>query len=114
MPLSSLSPLLPPDTAVLLVLLPVDFGQVPQTVDLTDTWIQKLQLRLGTSIRVLKIEAALHPAVVLSFNVASLPACVLVHRGVELSRQQGLPTEETYAISLLLQLQGCALESDKS
>ncbi|MCR5889514.1 thioredoxin [Hymenobacter sp. J193] len=103
--LSSISPLLPPDTAVLLVLLPVDFGRIPETVALTDEWIQALQLRLGASIRVLKIEAALHPAVVLSFGLSALPACVLVHQGIELARQEGLPTEETYAISLLIMLQ---------
>ncbi|MCB2377908.1 thioredoxin [Hymenobacter sp. BT635] len=113
MPFSSLFPPLSPDTAVLLVLLPADYGQVSQMVSLTDTWIQALQRRLGASIRVLKIEAAQHPAVVLSFGVASLPACVLLHHGIELGRQEGLPTEETYAISLLLKMQADARESEQ-
>ena len=101
MPLSSLSPVLPPDAAVLLVLLPIvprndDAGEARTTASL-----RTLQGRLGAAIRVLKIDEASHPAVVRSFGPPQLPACVLVRQGVELWRQQGLPEDESSVMTLL-------------
>ena len=84
-------PVLPPATAVLLVLLPpATVGEALPTAP-TSTAILALQRRLGPSIRVLKIDEASHPAVVQSFGTPALPACVLVRQGVELWRHQGLP-----------------------
>ena len=85
------------DAAVLLVLLP--HGPVPGP--LPNAAIRALQGRLGPAIRVLKIEEASHPAVVQSFGGPALPACVLVRRGVELWRQQGLPDDEASLSGLL-------------
>jgi hypothetical protein len=97
MPLSSLSP----DTAVLLVLLPrPPVGGAPPEAQ-TTAWIHRLQKQLGAAIRVLRIDEASHPAVVLSFHLPALPACVLVRLGVELWRQQGLPSDESFVPTLL-------------
>lgn len=101
MPLSSLSPALPPDTAVLLVLLPlVPAGEVAPAPQSTAS-LRALQGRLGPAIRVLKVDEASHPAVVKSFGTPKLPACVLVRHGVELWRQQGLPEDESSVTALL-------------
>jgi hypothetical protein len=48
------------------------------------------------------VDEASHPAVVRSFATPALPACVLVRRGVELWRQQGLPDNEA-SVALLLE-----------
>lgn len=109
MPLSLLLPTLPPDTAVLLVLLPAGFSPAPAATAPTDAWLQALQRRLGASIRVLKVEAAIHPLVVLSFGLGLLPACVLLHRGVELWRHEGLPEEENLVLILLGKVQSARL-----
>jgi hypothetical protein len=97
MPLSSFSP----DTTVLLVLLPLpSVGGAPHEAQ-TTAWIHQLQKQLGAAIRVLRIDEASHPLVVLSFHLPALPACVLVRRGVELWRQQGLPEGESFVPTLL-------------
>jgi hypothetical protein len=81
-----------PDTAVLLVLLPLPAGQ-------TST-LRHLQQHLGAAVRVLAIDEASHPAVVRSFGTPELPACVLMRQGVELWRQQGLPSPEALLATL--------------
>jgi hypothetical protein len=99
----SLSPpvLPPPDTAVLLVLLPLaHFGETDPNAHSTLS-IRALQSRLGPSIRVLQVDEASHPAVVRSFGTPELPACVLMRQGVELWRQHGLPEDEAVFNSLL-------------
>lgn len=83
--------------AVLLVLLPAArTGQLPTTAQLDD-----LQRQLGPAVRVLRIDEATHPAVVRSFAVTQLPACVLVREGIELWRQAGWPDNEALVASLL-------------
>jgi hypothetical protein len=99
----SLSPpvLPPPDTAVLLVLLPLGrFGETGPNA-LSTVSIRALQTRLGPNIRVLQVDEASHPAVVRSFGTPELPACVLMRQGVELWRQHGLPEDEAVFNSLL-------------
>ena len=98
MPLSTLSPLLPPDTAVLLVLVP-RCGVAGEAH--TNTLLRLLQGRLGAAIRVLKIDEDSHPAVVRSFGPPPLPACVLVRQGVELWRLHGLPEDDSIVSTLL-------------
>jgi len=100
MPLLVPPPVLP-DTAVLLVLLPV--GPLGQAADapLPSAALQTLQARLGSAVRVLKVDAATHPAVVRSFDLPTLPACVLMRQGVELWRQQGLPDDDAGIEALL-------------
>ncbi|OGX84018.1 hypothetical protein BEN49_11870 [Hymenobacter coccineus] len=63
-----------------------------------------LQQQLGSAVQVLSVDEATHPAVVRSFHAADLPAFVLVRRGVELWRQQGLPEDEAIAAQLLARL----------
>ncbi len=92
---------LSPETAVLLVLLPfVPTGEAPPET-LNHLAVHALQQRLGTAIRVLKIDEASHPAVICSFGTPQLPACVLVRQGVELWRQQGLPDDDAMVAALL-------------
>ncbi|MBX0293070.1 thioredoxin [Hymenobacter sp. HSC-4F20] len=100
MPVSSPA-LAPPNTAVLLVLLPLEAGAAPPT---TLAWLNALQQQLRPAIRVLKIDEASHPVVVRSFRAAELPACVLVRQGIELWRQHGLPVGEHWAPLLLSKL----------
>ncbi len=105
MPLSTLTPTSAPgpDAAVLLVLLPT-FGTAPPVRTATLTALQALQQQLGHAIRVLSVDEASHPAVVRSFQPAELPAFLLVRRGVELWRQQGLPEGELIVDQLLARL----------
>ena len=89
-----------PVPAVLLVLLPPAawVEALP-----TPTLLHILQRRLGPAIRVLQVDEATHPAVVHSFDMPALPACVLVRQGVELWRQQGLPDDES-SVAMLLEV----------
>ncbi|QIX62298.1 thioredoxin [Hymenobacter lutimineralis] len=99
MPFSPPSPALSSDTAVLLVLLaPASEAQQQTHVAAS---LRALQRRLGTAVRVMKIDEARHPTVVRSFGTPELPACVLVRQGVELWRQQGLPEDEASVTRLL-------------
>lgn len=86
------------EAATLLVLLSYE---EPARRAATDAWLRGLQARLGTTVRVLKLDEAGHAAVVHSFGPSALPACILVRHGVELWRQSGLPEEETFAALLL-------------
>jgi hypothetical protein len=91
------------DAAVLLVLLPM-VGTAPPVRTATLAAMKALQQRLGSVIRVLSVDDASHPAVVRSFQTADLPAFVLVWKGVELWRQQGLPEGELIVAQLLARL----------
>ena len=83
--------------AVLLVLVPAGrAGRLPTPAQLDD-----LQRRLGPAVRVLRIDEATHAAVVRSFAVAQLPACVLVREGIELWRQPGWPETDSLVAALL-------------
>ncbi|GAB3223047.1 hypothetical protein GCM10027346_01640 [Hymenobacter seoulensis] len=101
---SSLPTSLSPETAVLLVLLPPAVraeGHSPAGIALL---LASLQQRLGTAVRVLRIDEASHPTVVQSFQAVELPSFVLVQRGVELWRQRGLPEGDVVAELLLSKL----------
>ncbi|AIZ63695.1 hypothetical protein PK28_08305 [Hymenobacter sp. DG25B] len=95
-----------PDAPVLLVLLPPALNsEGKQTAATITTSLDQLQGQLGTAIRVLKIDGASHPAVVSSFHASQLPSFVLVRRGIELWRQQGLPEGDTIVPMLLSKLE---------
>lgn len=49
---------------------------------------------LGPATQLLQIDEATYPAVVRSFAPTELPTCVLMHQGVELWWQPGLPDAE--------------------
>jgi hypothetical protein len=93
--------MLQPETAVLLVLMPLLPAGEASSGTQSNASIRALQGRLGPGIRVLKIDEASHPAVVRSFGTPELPACVLVRQGVEIWRQQGLPENEEVVSALL-------------
>jgi hypothetical protein len=105
---STILPLLPAHAAMLLVLLPtVGPGMKQETQAVrTDTMLllSSLQLELGTAVRVLKVDAASHPAVVYAFGGKGVPAFVLLRDGEELYRQQGLPEGAPLAALLLSKL----------
>lgn len=54
-----------------------------------------LQEQLGGLLRILRIDEANHPDVVQSFAIIQTPAFVLIRRGVELWRQEGLSDAAT-------------------
>ena len=87
----------PPETAVLLVLLPPADAGTPRIVAL----LADLQRQLGTAIKVLRLDEATYPAAVHSFDGRGLPAFVLMHHGVELWHQLGLPDGPGVAAQLL-------------
>lgn len=63
------SPVLFPEAATLLVLLPLPYEE-PAHRAATEAWLRGLRARLGPAIRVLKLDEASHPAVVRSFRHA--------------------------------------------
>ena len=87
----------PPEAAVLLVLLPPADAGAPRVGAL----LADLQRQLGTAVRVLRLDEATHPAAVHSFDGRGLPAFVLMHHGVELWHQLGLPDGAGLAALLL-------------
>ncbi|WP_210517902.1 thioredoxin [Hymenobacter terricola] len=89
------------EAAVLLVLLPRALPGTRPGRPATLAALGVLQQQLGAAIRVLTIDEASHPSVVSSFEPTELPAWVLMQRGIELWRQQGLPEGET-TVALLL------------
>ena len=91
--------LLPAEAAVLLVLLAAPDAARPLPL-VSGAALAALQQQLGVAVRVLRIDASSHPAVVSSFHAAELPCFVLVHHGIELWRQGGLPDAATIAALL--------------
>ena len=54
-----------------------------------------LQVQLSGLVRVLRIDEDIHSDVARSFAITKTPAFVLVRRGVELWRQEGISDEDT-------------------
>ena len=82
-------------SAVLLIFfMPSDRINRPQWMVLT-ALATSVQAQLGSLVRVLCINEADHPDVVQTFAITQMPAFVLLRRGVELWRQQGLTDEAT-------------------
>jgi hypothetical protein len=89
--------------AVLLVFfMPPKLANREQRVELT-TLADSIQAQLGSLIRVLRIDEASHPDVMQSFAITQTPAFVLIRRGVELWRRQGLSDDVTL-VALIRQL----------
>ncbi|SDY47903.1 hypothetical protein [Hymenobacter psychrophilus] len=84
--------------ATLLVLLPRPAPAFPAAAQ------AELRARLGPAVRVLCLNAADHPAVVRSLASGPLPACVLLHQGIELWQQSGLPTPAELTALVLARL----------
>jgi hypothetical protein len=111
---STSSSLLPAHPAMLLVLLPTmgpgPRQETPLARAATVLLLKSLQLELGAAVRVLKVDAASHPAVVRAFDGQGVPAFVLLRDGAELYRQQGLPEGAPMAALLLSKLREAANE----
>lgn len=86
--------LLRAQSAVLLVFMPSERADRPQRAALT-TLTDLLQGHLGGLLRILRIDEATNPDVVRSFAITHPPAFVLVRRGIELWRQEGMCDETT-------------------
>ncbi|MBO0951811.1 thioredoxin family protein [Fibrella forsythiae] len=82
---------IPVSPAVLLCFLPSATTQdgLRERAFMTDLTF-RLQQRLPGSVRILKVDEALHPEVVKSFHLSQLPAFVLVQQGIERWRQEGV------------------------
>lgn len=82
-------------SAVLLIFfMPGGVANYQQRASLT-ALADSLQAQLGGLLRILRIDEATHPEVVQSFAITQTPAFVLVRRGIELWRQEGLSDEAT-------------------
>jgi hypothetical protein len=86
-------------SAVLLVLLPLA-ADAPQFT-FSPVAAATLERQLGGAVRVLTVDEASSPAVIRSFAPLRLPTCVLMHQGMELWRQPGLPELDAIAPVLL-------------
>ncbi|CCH53789.1 hypothetical protein BN8_02912 [Fibrisoma limi BUZ 3] len=84
----------PAKAAVMLVFMPPEGTDRQQRQSLA-ALADALQRHLDGSVRVLKLDETTHPDVMRSFDIANLPAFVLVRRGVELWRHEGLTDEQT-------------------
>lgn len=79
---------------LLIFFMPSELANRQQRAVLT-ALADSMQTQLGSLVRVLRIDEASHPDVVQTFAITQLPAFVLLRRGVELWRQQGLSDEAT-------------------
>lgn len=81
--------------AVLLIFfMPTELANRQQQALLT-ALADSLQAQLGGLLRILRVNEVNNPDVVQSFAITRTPAFVLVRRGVELWRQEGLSDEAT-------------------
>lgn len=87
-----------PSAVLLIFFMPSERGtNRPQRILLT-ALADSLQVHFGGLLRVLRIDEANHPDVVQSFAITQTPAFVLVRRGIELWRQEGLSDEVTLVL----------------
>ncbi|GAB3643627.1 thioredoxin family protein [Spirosoma arcticum] len=82
-------------SAVLLIFFMPSGGANRQQRALLSALADSLQKQLGGLLRILRIDETNHPDVVQSFAITQTPAFVLVRRGIELWRQEGLSDEAT-------------------
>ena len=95
--------LLSAQSAVLLIFfMPSDLTNLPKR-NLLTALANSVQAQLGSLVRVLRIDETDYPDVVQSFAITQMPAFVLVRRGIELWRQQGL-ADETMLVELIRRL----------
>lgn len=82
-------------SAVLLIFfIPAEQANRPQRVLLT-ALADSLQVHFAGQLLVLRIDEANHPDVVQSFAISRMPAFVLIRRGIELWRQEGMSDKAT-------------------
>ncbi len=97
-----------PSAVLLIFFLPSEGDDRQQRVLLT-ALANSLQAHFGSSLRVLWIDEADHPDVVQSFAITQTPAFVLIRRGIELWRQEGLSDKAT----LISLIQGLLVEKSR-
>lgn len=97
-------PVLLSDTSAVLLIffIPSETANRPQRALLT-ALAESVQAQLGSLVRVLRIDEIDHADVLQTFAITQLPAFVLVRRGIELWRQQGL-ADETTLVALIRRL----------
>ena len=83
---SAESALLP--SATLLFFMPPDWGERQQRAS-AQHLSQAVQHGVGHRVRVLRVDTALHPEIMTSFDIHYTPAFVLVQHGTEVWRQEG-------------------------
>lgn len=91
--------LLTPQSAVLLIFMPHKGADRRQQVLLT-ALADTLKEQFDGLLRVLRIDEATHPDVVRSFAITQTPAFVLVQKGIELWRHEGMADESTLMLPL--------------
>lgn len=90
-------------SAVLLIFFTPSGGVNRRQRALLTAFADSLQAQLGGVLRILRIDEASHPDVVQSFAITRTPAFVLVRRGIELWRQEGL-SDETALVERIQEL----------
>ncbi|MFC5412080.1 thioredoxin family protein [Larkinella bovis] len=78
--------IVPAKTAVLLVFVPPSLTQLLAVNQVLD----RVRTELGAFIRITRVDQAVHPEVVRSFEVQQLPSFVLLKQGAEIWRHPGL------------------------
>ncbi|GAB3560842.1 hypothetical protein GCM10027578_00160 [Spirosoma luteolum] len=68
--------------------MPPDWGDLRQRAS-AQRLAQAIQHGVGPRLRVLRVDTALHPEIMTSFDIHVTPAFVLVQHGTELWRQEG-------------------------
>jgi len=71
-----------------------------------------LQRQFGQTLRILKIDDVSHPEVIASFGVSQRPAFVLVQKGAEIWRQEGLTDFEQLRLALQLKVEALPVGVD--
>ncbi|GAB3642661.1 thioredoxin family protein [Spirosoma arcticum] len=90
--------LLTAPSAVLLIFFMPSEGTNRQQRDHLTALANSLQTHFGGLLQVLRIDEASHPDVVQSFAITQTPAFVLVQRGIELWRQEGMSDKATLVL----------------
>lgn len=67
---------------------------------LPDGLYDALQRQFGQTLRILKIDNVSHPEVMASFGVSQSPTFVLVQKGAEIWRQEGVSDFDQLLVSL--------------
>ncbi len=94
--------IIPAKTVMLLCFLPPALTRDAMRERVTVmTLAHQLRQRLPDSVRVLNVDESMHPDVVQSFSISQLPAFLLIRKGIELWRQEGIHTFEELLPGLL-------------
>lgn len=105
---STYTPLLiSPNAAVLLVFQPGLLSAPGRSVSRLETelLLERIRAVFGPDLRITLVDDSLHPEVVSSFSVRSLPSFILIQQGIEIWRFTGLPENGEFIQQLSEQIQ---------